>query len=67
MVSLASPAAAFQFWRLPAKGVGLARMEFIITLQEMPFESTERPSRKTCARAAAAPTRLRRAGGRPYG
>jgi len=30
MVNLASPAAAFQFWRLPAKGVGLARMEFII-------------------------------------
>jgi pyruvate,water dikinase len=30
MVNLASPAAAFQWWRLPAKGVGLARMEFII-------------------------------------
>lgn len=30
MINLASPAAAFQFWRLPAQGVGLARMEFII-------------------------------------
>ncbi|GGC89182.1 phosphoenolpyruvate synthase [Tersicoccus solisilvae] len=31
MVNVASPAAAFQWWRLPADGVGLARMEFIIT------------------------------------
>ena len=31
MVNIASPAAAFQWWRLPAAGVGLARMEFIIT------------------------------------
>ena len=30
MVNIASPAAAFQWWRLPAAGVGLARMEFII-------------------------------------
>ena len=30
MVNLASPAAALLFWRQPAKGVGLARMEFII-------------------------------------
>ena len=30
MVNIASPGAAFQWWRLPAKGVGLARMEFII-------------------------------------
>jgi pyruvate,water dikinase len=30
MVNIAEPAAAFQWWRLPAKGVGLARMEFII-------------------------------------
>jgi pyruvate,water dikinase len=30
MVNLADPAAAFQWWRLPAKGVGLARMEFIV-------------------------------------
>ena len=31
MVNLADPSAAFQWWRLPAKGVGLARMEFIIS------------------------------------
>lgn len=30
MVNIAEPAAAFDWWRLPAKGVGLARMEFII-------------------------------------
>ncbi len=30
MLNLASPAEALQWWRLPAKGVGLARMEFII-------------------------------------
>ena len=30
MINLASPAAAFRWWRLPCNGVGLARMEFII-------------------------------------
>ncbi|MBN9606975.1 MAG: phosphoenolpyruvate synthase [Actinomycetales bacterium] len=30
LVNIASPAAAFQWWRLPARGVGLARMEFIV-------------------------------------
>jgi pyruvate, water dikinase len=30
MLNIASPAAAFQWWRLPCKGIGLARMEFII-------------------------------------
>lgn len=30
MVNIASPSAAFRWWRLPAKGIGLARMEFII-------------------------------------
>jgi pyruvate,water dikinase len=30
MMNMASPAAAFRWWRLPAKGIGLARMEFII-------------------------------------
>ena len=30
MINIASPAAAFTWWRLPAAGVGLARMEFII-------------------------------------
>ncbi len=30
MLNLANPAAAFQWWRLPADGVGLARMEFVV-------------------------------------
>jgi len=31
MVNLADPDQAFRFWQLPAQGVGLARMEFIIS------------------------------------
>ncbi|MFN2505304.1 MAG: phosphoenolpyruvate synthase [Acidimicrobiales bacterium] len=31
MVNMAEPAAAFRWWRLPADGVGLARMEFVIS------------------------------------
>ena len=31
MVNMASPGAAFRWWRLPAKGVGLARLEFIVS------------------------------------
>jgi len=30
MINIASPAAAFRWWRLPCRGIGLARMEFII-------------------------------------
>ena len=30
MLNLANPAASFSWWRLPADGVGLARMEFIV-------------------------------------
>ncbi|MBD3236343.1 MAG: phosphoenolpyruvate synthase [Candidatus Eisenbacteria bacterium] len=30
MLNLGSPAGAFRWWRLPARGIGLARMEFII-------------------------------------
>ncbi len=30
MMNMASPAAAFRWWQLPANGIGLARMEFII-------------------------------------
>ncbi|MBD3177030.1 MAG: phosphoenolpyruvate synthase, partial [Armatimonadia bacterium] len=30
MINIASPAASFRWWRLPCKGIGLARMEFII-------------------------------------
>jgi pyruvate,water dikinase len=31
MLNLAAPAGAFRWWRLPADGVGLARMEFMVT------------------------------------
>ncbi|HUF90216.1 MAG TPA: phosphoenolpyruvate synthase [Gemmatimonadota bacterium] len=30
MLNIASPGAAFRWWRLPCEGIGLARMEFII-------------------------------------
>jgi pyruvate,water dikinase len=30
MMNIASPATAFRWWRLPVRGIGLARMEFII-------------------------------------
>ena len=30
MLNIANPAAAFRWWRLPADGVGLARMEFVV-------------------------------------
>ena len=33
LLNLGNPAAAFRWWRLPADGVGLARMEFVITSQ----------------------------------
>ena len=31
MMNMASPEAAFRWWKLPAQGIGLARMEFIIS------------------------------------
>jgi pyruvate,water dikinase len=33
MLNLANPASALRWWRLPADGVGLARMEFVIATQ----------------------------------
>jgi len=30
MMNISSPAAAFRWWRLPCKGIGLARMEFVV-------------------------------------
>jgi len=33
MLNFANPAAAFRWWRIPADGVGLARMEFVISNQ----------------------------------
>jgi pyruvate, water dikinase len=31
MLNIANPAAAFRWWRIPADGVGLARMEFVVS------------------------------------
>ena len=31
MLNFANPAAAFRWWRIPADGVGLARMEFVVS------------------------------------
>jgi pyruvate,water dikinase len=31
MLNLANPAAAFRWWRIPAAGIGLARMEFVVS------------------------------------
>ncbi len=33
MLNLANPGAALRWWRLPADGVGLARMEFVVSTQ----------------------------------
>ena len=33
MLNLANPAAAFRWWRMPADGVGLARIEFVVSNQ----------------------------------
>jgi len=33
MLNLANPGAAFRWWRLPADGIGLARMEFVVSNQ----------------------------------
>jgi len=33
MLNLANPAAALRWWQLPAAGVGLARMEFVVSAQ----------------------------------
>lgn len=49
MVNIADPATAFAWWKLPAKGVGLARMEFIISnlvqIHPMALIHPERTSR----------------------
>jgi phosphoenolpyruvate synthase/pyruvate phosphate dikinase len=45
MVNIADPAAAFQWWRLPARGVGLARMEFIINNADQGPPDGAAPSR----------------------
>jgi pyruvate,water dikinase len=54
MVNIASPAAAFEWWRLPAAGVGLARMEFIInnliTIHPMALVHPERVTDRSAVR-----------------
>ncbi|MDW8443993.1 MAG: phosphoenolpyruvate synthase [Acetobacteraceae bacterium] len=60
MLNIASPAAALRWWRLPAKGVGLARMEFIINavIRAHPMalvrfdEVTDRSARREIERLA---------------
>ena len=31
MLNLANPGSAFRWWRMPADGIGLARMEFVVS------------------------------------
>ena len=54
MVNIANPATAFQWWRLPARGVGLARMEFIINslikIHPMALVHPDRVSREDALR-----------------
>jgi pyruvate,water dikinase len=52
MLNMANPAAATRWWRLPADGIGLARMEFIISniIKIHPMALIE-PQRVTDARA----------------
>lgn len=61
MVNLASPAEAFRWWRLPAQGVGLARMEFIVSNQirihPMALVHPERVSSEEARRTIGALTR----------
>lgn len=56
MVNMANPSAAFDWWRLPAKGVGLARIEFIIgsdiKLHPMAAAHPDRLSEPDAARIA---------------
>ena len=54
MLNMASPAAAFRWWRLPADGVGLARMEFIISNADQDPPDGAGPLRRARGRGAAA-------------
>ncbi|QIG81750.1 phosphoenolpyruvate synthase [Stakelama tenebrarum] len=61
MVNLADPDTAFSWWRLPAKGVGLARMEFIVSnwvrVHPMALVHPERVTDRAAKREIAALTR----------
>ena len=48
MLNLANPAAAFRWWRLPADGVGLARMEFVVTNARQGPSDGARALRRRC-------------------
>ncbi len=56
MLNLANPAAAFRWWRLPADGVGLARIEFVVNnhvrihpLALLHFADLDEPTRSRVA------------------
>lgn len=56
MLNLANPGAAFRWWRLPADGVGLARMEFVVNnhvkvhpLALLHFDDLDQPTREKVA------------------
>ena len=61
MLNLANPAAAFRWWRLPADGVGLARMEFVVSnhvkihpMALVRFEAVEDPEARAAIEALTA-------------
>ncbi|KAH7021566.1 uncharacterized protein B0I36DRAFT_388228 [Microdochium trichocladiopsis] len=67
MLNLADPAAAYRWWRLPHDGVGLARMEFVISsvIQVHPMallhydELPDGDDKRQIARLTAAPAIIR--------
>lgn len=61
MLNLANPAAAFRWWRLPADGVGLARMEFVVSnhvkihpMALVHFDAVEDPAARSAIEALTA-------------
>ena len=54
MLNLANPAAAFRWWRLPADGVGLARMEFVVEQPHQGPSDGARPLRHAQGRGGQA-------------
>jgi pyruvate,water dikinase len=61
MLNLANPSAALQWWRLPADGIGLARMEFIVSehirVHPMALVHPERVTDRSTRKAIASLTR----------
>ena len=64
MLNLANPAAAFRWWRMPADGVGLARMEFVVSnhikIHPMALVRFDRLEDQDAKRAIAELTRVMR-------